>query len=198
MAVTDFCANIAAGFDPCGKTPTVAGIEPGVYVGNKDEWTFTYNATNPLIITALTPVGSALLYKLKGFGDSFDAMSKVVKKAVGPRFAETINAFISDNSTATKQFILNAATGRQFYIVVNNDKASDGAIELYGAINGLQLSENTQRQASDEDMAGAWKLEATNPPKLLEAYPPRSVLIPPGSGSATFASTLAALEALLV
>jgi hypothetical protein len=166
-------------------------------VGNHGDFVFTYDTANPLIIKDITAVGGALLYKLKGFGDSFDAMSKMVKKAVGPRFAETINAYISDNSTATKKFIVNAGTGRQFYIVVNNDKTTDGAIELFGAQNGLQLSENTQRQASDEDMAGAWKIEATNPPKLLEAYPPRAVLIPAGEDPATYASTIAALEALL-
>lgn len=196
--LTDFCGQIVAGFDPCGKTPGVAGIEAGIYAFNKGDFTFTFDAANPLIVTGITRVGTSLMYKIIGFGDTFNAVSKASKKSVGPRFTETLTAYISDNSSATKQFVVNALTGRQQYIIVNNDKSGDGAVELYGAINGLQLSENTQRDAADEDMQGAWKLEATNPPKLLEAYPPRSVAIPPGTGSATYASTIAALDAFLI
>lgn len=196
--LTDFCGQIAAGFDPCGKTPGVAGIEPGIYAFNKGDFILTFDTTNPLIIIGITRVGTSLMYKIIGFGDSFNAISKPAKKQVGPRFTETIAAYISDNSTVTKQFIVNALTGRQQYIIVNNDKSTDGAIELYGAINGLQLSDNSERDASNEDMQGAWKLEATNPPKLLEAYPPRAVAIPPTSGPATYASTIAALDAFLV
>lgn len=196
--LTDFCSLISAGFDPCGLTPTVAGIEPGIYAFNLGDFVPTYSATNPLIVTGFTRVGTALMYKIVGFGDSFDAMSKMSKQTTGPRFAETITAYISDNSSTTKQFILNAGYGRVCFLVVNNDKSTDGAIELYGAINGLQLGDNVQRQASDEAMQGAWKLEATNPPKLLEAYPPRAVAIPAGEGGATYASTLAAIQAFLV
>lgn len=195
-SLNDFCGNIAAGFGPCGKTPSVAGIEPGIYAFNKGEFTFTYDAVNPLLITGIARVGTALMYKVIGFGDTFDAMSKKVTKGVGPRFEETLSFYIPDNSSATKKFIVNGSTGRQQYIIVNNDKSGDGAIELYGAVNGLQFSDSTQRQASDEDMQGAWKIEAKSPPKLTEAYPPRSVLI--GQGSPTYATTIAALDAFLV
>lgn len=194
-SLLDYCGKIAAGYDPCGKTPSVAGIEQSVYAFNKGDFTFTYDTVNPLLITGITRVGTALMYKVIGY-DGFDAMSKLVKKKVGPRFTETVSFPLPSNDTEAKKFIINGSSGRQQYIVVNNDKSGNGAIELYGAVNGLQFSENTQRQASDEDMQGAWKIEATNPPQLTEAYPPRSVLI--GSGSPTYATTITALDALLV
>lgn len=194
-SLNDFCGNIIAGFDPCGKTPSVAGIEPGIYAFNQGDFTFTYDSVNPLLVTGITRVGTALMYKIIGFGDSFNAMSKVTKKAVGPRYTETITAYITSNSSAVKQLIVNGAIGRLQFIVVNNDKSTDGAVELYGAVNGLQFSENTQRDAQDEDMAGAWKIEATNPPKLLEAFPPRSVLL---GVTPTYATTITALDAFLV
>lgn len=196
--LSDFCGTIAAGFTKCGKSPSVAGIEPGIYVFNLDEFTITYDATNPLIVTGFTRADNTkLFYKLEGYGDNFNAVSKATKKMVGPRYTETITAYVSDNSTDTKKLIHNGLTGRLGFVVINNDKATDGAVELYGAVNGLQFSDNTERDAANEDMQGAWKIEATNPPKLLEPFPPRAVLIPPGTGEATYASTLAALELLL-
>lgn len=198
--LADFCGEIAAGYTKCGKTPSSPGIEPGMYVYNKDQFVPTYDATNPLIITGFTRLDDAfLMYKLEGFGDNFNAISKAVKKTVGPRFSETIAAYIAENSTTVKKLIYNGLVGRLCFIVVNNDKSTDGAIELFGAVNGLQFTENTQRDAADEDMQGAWKIEASEPSKLLEPYPPRAIAIPPdGGGAATYASTIAAIDLFLV
>jgi hypothetical protein len=86
--------------------------------------------------------------------------------------------------------------GRVRAIAVNNYKDRRfGRIELFGAINGLILTE-AERNAADETVEGGYKIKLTNPDKLKEPYPPRAVSIAPGSsGSATYASTLAALEA---
>lgn len=191
--LADFCNKIAAGFNPCGKTPSSAGIEPGIYVYNVADVVLTFDATNPLIVTGIT----GDLFKIKGFGDNFNSISKPAKKQVGGRYTETVTAYITENSVATKKFVYNALNGRVGVIVVNNDKSTESAVELFGAVNGLQLSENSQRDAANEDMQGAWMLEFTNPPKLTEPYPPRAVSIPPTTGPATYASTIAALEDLL-
>lgn len=194
--LTDFCGEIAAGFIRCGKTPSSAGIEPGLYAYNKDQFIVTYDVTNPLIVTGFTRVDIAnVMYKIEGFGDNFNAISKPNKKTVGARYTETIKAYIADNSTATKQLIHNGLIGRICFIVINNDKSTNGAVELYGAVNGLQFTDNTQRDAANEDLQGAWDIEAMNPPKLLEPFPPRAVLI---GTTPTFATTLAALEAFLI
>lgn len=195
---SDLCGDIAAGFIRCGKVPSQAGIEPGLYVYNHDQFVPTFDTANPLIVTAFTRADDDfVMYKLEGYGDNFNSISKPVKKQVGPRYAETIKAYISDNSTTTKALIHNGLLGRLGFIVINNDKSTNGAIELFGAVNGLQFTENTQRDAANEDLQGAWDIEAMNPPKLLEALPPRAVLIPGESGPATYATTIAALALLL-
>jgi len=59
---------------------------------------------------------------------------------------------------------------------------------------------DAERNAADETLDGGYKLVLSQPDKLKEPYPPRAVWIPPtGSGSppATYASTLAAIEALV-
>jgi hypothetical protein len=56
---------------------------------------------------------------------------------------------------------------------------------------------DAERNAADETVEGGYKLKLTNPDKLKEPYPPRAVSIAPTSGSATYASTLAAIEALI-
>ena len=85
--------------------------------------------------------------------------------------------------------------GRVCAIAVNNYNSSDSAIELFGAVNGLILTD-AERSAADETVDGGYKLKLTNPDKLREPYPPRAVSIAPTGGAATFASTLAAIEAL--
>lgn len=87
--------------------------------------------------------------------------------------------------------------GRVCAIAVNNYKSSDSAIELFGAVNGLILTD-AERSAADENLDGGYKLKLTNPDKLREPYPPRAVSIAPTSGAATYASTIAAIEALVV
>jgi len=56
---------------------------------------------------------------------------------------------------------------------------------------------DAERSAADDTMDGGYKLKLTNPDKLKEPYPPRAVSIPPTTGSATYASTIAAIEALV-
>lgn len=124
-------------------------------------------------------------------------MSKLAKTAVGPRYTEEIDFNIAGLSVEIKEQIGAMGYGRVCAIAVNNYKSSDSAIELFGAVNGLILTE-AERNAADEGMDGGYKLKLANPDKLKEPYPPRALSIPPVSGSATYASTIAAIEALLV
>lgn len=194
----DLCAQITAGFIQCGEVPSAPGIEDVVYAYNRDEFVEVLDTANPLIVKGLTPIGSAVLYKFTSSGNSFDSENKPVKKSVGARFSEMVKLNVSSNSSAIKKLIVNGSNGRVKFITINNDKSTDAALELWGYTNGLQFSENTVRTASNEDFQGGWQIEATNPKGLLEPLPARCVLIPPVSGTATYATTIAALEALLV
>ncbi|TFF32172.1 hypothetical protein [Mucilaginibacter psychrotolerans] len=187
--------KINAGFGLGTSEPITSGIEDVVYIFNQDDITLTYDAANPLIITGLTAVGSAKVYKFEGTNNSFNTMSKLAKTQVGPRYTEEIDFNIAGLSVDVKAQLMAMGYGRVRAIAVNNYKDSDSAIELFGAVNGLIVTE-AERNAADETLDGGYKIKLTNPDKLKEPYPPRAVSIASGSGSATYASTLAALEAL--
>ena len=187
--------KINAGFSLGTGSPVTAGIEDVVYIFNQDEFTLTYDTLNPLIVTGLTAVGSAKVYKFEGTNNSFNTISKLAKTSVGPRYTEEVDFNIAGFSVEVKAQLMAMGYGRVRAIVINNYNSSDSAVELFGAVNGLILTD-AERTAADETLDGGYKLKLTNPDKLREPYPPRAVSIAPGSGSATYASTIAALEAL--
>jgi len=188
--------KINAGFSLGTGSPVTSGIEDFLYVFNQDEITLTYDTTNPLIVTGLTPVNSGKIYKFNGTNNSFNTISKLAKTSVGPRYTEEIDFNVAGLSVDIKTQLMAMGYGRVCAISVNNYNSSDSAVELFGAVNGLILTD-AERTAADETLDGGYKLKLTNPDKLREPYPPRAVSIPPTSGSATYASTIAAIEALV-
>ena len=188
--------KINAGFSLTTGAPVTSGIEDVIYIFNEDDITLTYDIANPLIVTGLTAVNTAKVYKFEGTNNSFNATSKLAKTQVGPRYTEEIDFNIAGLSVDVKTQLIAMGYGRVRAIVINNYKSSDSAIELFGAANGLILTD-AERNAADETVEGGYKLKLTNPDKLKEPYPPRAVSIAPTSGSATYASTLAAIEALV-
>jgi hypothetical protein len=188
--------KINTGFSLGTGEPVTAGIEDVIYIFNQDDITLTYDVTNPLIITSLTAVSSAKVYKFDGTNNSFNTMSKLAKTQVGPRYTEEIDFNIAGLSVEIKAQLMAMGYGRVKAIAVNNYKSSNSSIELFGAVNGLILTD-AERNAADETLEGGYKLKLTNPDKMREPYPPRAVSIAPESGSATYASTIAAIEALV-
>jgi hypothetical protein len=188
--------KINAGFALGTDEPVTAGIEDLIYVFNQDDFTLTFDTTNPLIVTGLTAVNAAKVYKFEGTNNSFNTTSKLAKTSVGPRYTEEIDFNVAGFSVDIKTQLQAMGYGRVCAIAVNNYNSSDTAIELFGAVNGLILTD-AERNAADDTMDGGYKLKLTNPDKLKEPYPPRAVSIAPTSGTATFASTIAALEALV-
>lgn len=189
--------KINTGFSLGTGEPITAGIEDVIYIFNQDDITLTYDVTNPLIVTGLTALSSAKVYKLEGTNNSFNTMSKLAKTQVGPRYTEEIDFNIAGLSVEIKAQLMAMGYGRVKAIAINNYKSSNSSIELFGAVNGLILTD-AERNAADETLEGGYKLKLTNPDKMREPYPPRAVSIAPESGSATYASTLAAIEALVV
>jgi len=188
--------KINAGFSLGTDEPITAGIEDVIYIFNQDDISLTFDTTNPLIVTGLTAVASANVYKFEGTNNSFNTTSKLAKTSVGPRYTEEIDFNIAGLSVDIKTQLQAMGYGRVCAIAVNNYNSSDSAIELFGAVNGLILTD-AERSAADDTMDGGYKLKLTNPDKLKEPYPPRAVSIPPTTGSATYASTIAAIEALV-
>jgi hypothetical protein len=188
--------KINAGFSLGIGAPVTAGIEDVIYIFNQGDITVTYDTQNPLIVNDLTAVSSAKIYKFEGTNNSFNTMSKLAKTPVGPRYTEEIDFNIAGFSVDIKAQLMAMGYGRVCAIAINNYNSSDSAIELFGAVNGLILTD-AERNAADENLDGGYKLKLTNPDKLREPYPPRAVSITPNSGPATHASTIAAIEALL-
>ena len=188
--------KINAGFSLGTASPVTAGIEDVIYIFNQDDITITYDTTNPLIVTGLTAVSAANIYKFEGTNNSFNTTSKLAKTSVGPRYTEEIDFNIAGFSVDIKTQLMAMGYGRVKAIAINNYNTSDSAIELFGAVNGLILTD-AERSAADETLDGGYKLKLTNPDKLREPYPPRAVSVAPESGPATYASTIAAIEALV-
>jgi hypothetical protein len=194
---TSIYNKINAGFNLSTASPVTSGIEDVIYIFNEDDIKITYNTINPLIIDDLEKVGAGKVYKFEGTNNSFNAMSKLAKTQVGPRYTEEIDFNIAGLSVDIKGQLRAMGYGRVKAIVINNFKESDSTVELFGAVNSLILTE-AERNAADEALEGGYKLKLTNPDKLREPFPPRSVFIAPESGSPSYATTLAALEALTV
>ncbi|MDT3405100.1 hypothetical protein [Mucilaginibacter terrae] len=188
-------SKITEGFSLAAASPVTSGIEDVIYIFNEDDMTIQYSTTNPLTIEKLIPVNGGKLYKFEGTNNSFNAMSKLAKTQVGPRYTEEIDFNIAGLSVEIKAQLRAMGYGRVKAVVINNYKDSNSAVELFGAVNGLILTE-AERNAADEGMEGGYKLKLTNPDKLREPYPPRAVFIAPQSGTASYTSTLTALNEL--
>ncbi|HEY4326164.1 MAG TPA: hypothetical protein VGN20_19410 [Mucilaginibacter sp.] len=188
--------KINAGFSLATSPPVTAGIEDVIYIFNQADFTLTYSTINPLIVTGIAAIGSANIYKFEGTNNSFNTLSKLAKTSVGPRYTEEIDFNVAGLSVDIKTQLMAMGYGRVCAIAVNNYNSSDSAIELFGAVNGLILTD-AERSAADETLDGGYKLKLTNPDKLREPYPPRAVSIAPTSGTATYATTIAAIEALV-
>ena len=188
--------KINAGFSLGTDAPVTAGIEDVIYIFNQDDITLTFDTTNPLIVTGLSAATGTNIYKFEGTNNSFNTSSKLAKTSVGPRYTEEIDFNIAGISVDIKTQLMAMGYGRVCAIAVNNFNSSDSAIELFGAVNGLILTD-AERSAADETVDGGYKLKLTNPDKLREPYPPRAVSIPTTTGSATYVSTIAAIEALV-
>src|SRR4051812_20049304 len=161
--------KINAGFSLGTGEPITSGIEDVIYIFNQDEISLSYDVTNPLIVTGLTPVNGAKVYKFHGTNNSFNTISKLAKTQVGPRYTEEIDFNIAGLSVEIKVQLMAMGYGRVQAIAINNYKSSDSAIELFGAVNGLMLTD-AERNAADETLDGGYKLKLTNPDKLREPY----------------------------
>lgn len=166
--------KINAGFSLGTGDPVTSGIEDVIYIFNQDDITLTYDTVNPLIVTGLTATTGAKVYKFEGTNNSFSTVSKLVKTPVGPRYTEEVDFNIAGLSVEIKAQLMAMGYGRVKAISVNNYKSSNSAIELFGAVNGLILTD-AERNAADESLDGGYKLKLTNPDKLRALSPSRHI-----------------------
>jgi hypothetical protein len=171
------CEEILEGFDNCAHDAIVAGIDDVIYLGNKDNFIYTLDPNNPLIITGITPKAGKKYYKFLGTNNSFSTKSTQSQTTVGPRNLEEVNFIIAGNSTTIKQQIANMGYGKLHAIVINNYRSEDSVIELFGFTCGLN-SQGSERDTTDENTAGGYKVILKTIDKLKEPMFPRAVFIP--------------------
>src|ERR1700755_2290808 len=117
--------KINAGFSLGTGDPITAGIEDVIYIFNQDDITLTFDTTNPLIVTGLTAVSAAKVYKFNGTNNSFNTVSKLAKTSVGPRYTEEIDFNVAGFSVDIKTQLRSMGYGRVCAVVINNYKSSD-------------------------------------------------------------------------
>lgn len=188
------CDKISDGFDICANDPIAQGVDDVLYLFNMGDFTFTFDNTNPLLITAITRVGTSLMYKYLGTNNSFNTISKSVRTSVGSRYTEEIDFNIAGISSDIKTQIQAMGNANLQAIAVNNYRDGDSIFELFGCVNGL-MDDGSERNASDDNFGGGYNMKLTNRPKLREPMLPRCVSI---GSPGTYALTLAALEALCI
>lgn len=171
------CNKINKGFDKCADQPMSPGIDDVIYLGNKEDFIFTLDPTNPLIITNITPKAGAKFYKFLGSNNSFNTTSTSKQTNAGPRYEEQVDFNIAGNSTAIKNQILAMGYSKLQAVVINNYRGGDSAIELYGYSIGLN-DQGSKRVANDETDMGGWAVVLKTINKQSEPYPPRAVNIP--------------------
>jgi hypothetical protein len=171
------CNKINAGFDICAGDPIAEGVDDILYLGNKDDFIYTLDPSNPLIVTGITPKNGATYYKFLGTNNSFNTTSESVQTTVGPRYTEQIDFNIAGLSTTIKRQIMNMGYGDLHAIVINNYRSEDSTFELFGFVNGLN-EQGSKRVANDENYGGGYQVILKNRSKLREPLLPRAVNIP--------------------
>ncbi|MDB5148028.1 MAG: hypothetical protein JWQ57_2048 [Mucilaginibacter sp.] len=171
------CDKIKAGFDLCAADPIVPGIDDVIYLGNFDDFIYTLDPQNPLIITGITPKNGATYYKFTGTNNSFNSTFTSSQTNSGPRYEEQIDFNIAGNSTEIKQQLMAMGYGKLHAITINNYKGGDSSIELFGYSTGLN-DQGSKRVANDETEGGGYTIVLKNRNKLKEPFPPRALNIP--------------------
>lgn len=154
------------------SNPIFSGLESGAYIGNKSEWTFTYDENNKNIITTMTPKtygeGSseynAVLYSVQQLGKTpyTGTNTSLVEGNVSNKFTNNFNFVVPDNSPKAAEILDNLANGKFFAIIANEYDGSDGKgkFQIYGAKKGLVASAIDNDKYS-EDTDGGWGVTLT-------------------------------------
>ncbi len=169
-------------------TSGIGGNEIKAWIGNRLEIVPTYSPTNPVLVTALTMVGTAVLYTITG-----------VKKLLNSGFDRVLAADRPDKFTHYfnfQGFEFDAASVQDLdnfedvvVIVESKDKpaSGDGVFRIYGLKNGLYPSSDTSRA---NDINGARNIELTSLDGQEEMQSNYVLL------SSTYAATLSMLVGL--
>lgn len=124
----------------------VGGNEEKCWVGQRRDFDFTYDVTNPSKVTGITPVVGKLIYTAtvskKALDSGFD---RLVEAGRADRFTHMVGLTINEFDAASKENI--DSLSDVFVVVEARDKGvgGDGTFRGFGLKYGLDVTADTMR-----------------------------------------------------
>lgn len=183
------CGEITADIErDCDILP-VGGVKPIMRLINiEDIETVTYDATNPLIITAITLKTGKQAFKYEVFKRGHKPRFTKVNGDFKDSYRHEVDSSIQvwDNATKAQVEALNSAS--VVAVVENLQNTGDARIEVYGLEAGLYVADGAVRNLNEND--GVYVYTLASDDLSLEPHIPRSFW------ATTYSATIAALAVL--
>ena len=173
------------------------GLETLVWLLNRSDATFTFDATNPNKITAITMAATTKAYQAKGVEKLFDAGHDIVVAENRPNkwshhfLLQQFEMLSTDIGNLDNAEDLVAIVERKDKTTSATNTTGEGTFIAYGVKCGLYTTKDTSRANAN---SGARDLEFAS--MAGQEEPSSSYVVVIGS-PATYATTKAALTALL-
>ena len=168
------CGKIVSGVLLDCNNPIISGLGNRIWVFNRDDITFTFDATNPQLVTAIILAVGIYGYVFETINNDVSALYKMGQTSAGPRYEHEIDFKILANNQTIRQQIQSLAYGR-FVIIVENlfrsGGATDSTFEIFGGQYGLMAS-SIERKSDDESTSGAHVVKFVNPLKVKQSTIP--------------------------
>ena len=186
------CSGIAAGATYSCDSPIQPGVNPRIWLANKDDITgFTYGS-NTSLVTGITMASTKTFYVYQGFRQSVEPSVEFVPGALAIGYDHILNFSVFDISSTQKVNLQKMALNKIVAIVENANATGNGdsVFEIFGAGNGLEVTALT-RLSRDADTMGSFSITLkTSDNEGKESKLPLSLW------STDYATTLALIEAL--
>lgn len=192
------CGLITANISPDCDNPLVGGLEVDLILINKDHITsMTFDATNPLIVTAITLSASNKGYMYTGIKNSNSSKATLLKGKYTNTYEHEIGMVVFKvNGDAKKQIEL-LSKGLVVAVVRNKYRGTnaDSAFEIFGREQGLEVA-TLERDVNNADTQGGFMITLKTPDVGKEAHLPAPFVAPISGTLSQYASTLAAYNNL--
>ncbi len=197
---TTICGAINANILYDCANPLQGGAESTLYLFNRDDIAaFVADSGNPNIIRSITMKSNKLGFRFEGYKKSVKPKTTGKLKNFGYYWLHEIDFLILANSSAVKAQVEALALGYYVAIVVNKQKTSDSAVEIFGMSQGLSLNDGAIRDVSDANTEGAWSLKIASEAGFEEPHTAASFAVLSSGQTPVYdyTATITALDALI-
>jgi hypothetical protein len=176
LSFTLVCGAISSSLTADCDTPVQSGTQDRIWIWNfNDIAGYTTNATNKMIVEAITMVATKTGFTLDGYNNSNMPNYTLVQGTFVNNWDHTVNAKIFNISAETKENLEGMKDGLFVVAYENVNKGEDGelAFEICGLDAGLKMTALT-RDPNNADTQGAFDITFSTP-KNKEKYMPRTI-----------------------